>query len=349
MLLSVVIPVHNTSLYVEKCVDSIVSQQLQIYDFEIILVENASSDDSYEQCLRLQDKYNMYNIVVLKTDIAGVGNARNEGLKLCKGDYVHFIDSDDYIAAGMYLEYFNIVKKYNPDFIISGIINYFENNGCKVVESPLFSEYLSDKNSVKFFLEKLDHKDKIWALNVLWNRWYKMSLIKDNNIELRVDVNLGEDFVFNCSVMTYCRCGSVVSDSFYYYMKRGTITLVNVFRDDVIYRRSIMYRSFCELYNSYNLLDSKKDFIDKIEGKLLFGSLYTIFGKSCPFSRSMKIAFLRKICLSDFFSLAIKYAKEKNSIYHRLFLWFFHYKLFIYIYILLYMRNCMMILGSRNK
>lgn len=97
-LISIVIPVHNTEKYLEKCVSSVLAQTLT--DIEIILVENCSDDLSYELCDRLAAENK--NIKVLHLDVSGPSHARNEGIKLATGEYIGFIDSDDTIDPVMY-------------------------------------------------------------------------------------------------------------------------------------------------------------------------------------------------------------------------------------------------------
>ena len=103
MVLSVILPIHNTARYLPVCVESIIKQGLDSDDFELILIENASTDDSLTVCHKLKELYADYLITVVHTDEPGVGNARNIGLKYAHGEYIHFIDTDDWIEKGMYL------------------------------------------------------------------------------------------------------------------------------------------------------------------------------------------------------------------------------------------------------
>ena len=82
MLLSIILPVHNTATYLPKCIESIINQGLKCDDFEIILVENASTDNSLDVCKKLKEQYSKNNIVIIHTDVPGVSKARNIGIDI---------------------------------------------------------------------------------------------------------------------------------------------------------------------------------------------------------------------------------------------------------------------------
>lgn len=337
MLLSVIIPVHNTAGYLPQCVKSVIRQGLRHEDFEIILIENASTDNSLHVCNELKKQYPEINILTISTKTPCVGNARNLGLDVAQGEYVHFIDSDDWIADGMYAQILseNIL---DYDVIVTGIINDY------VVKTQLEEAYPSTdvefKTSTELanFLLRLDSKQKVWCLNVIWNKWYKTNIIKQNSIRFRDDINLGEDFVFNCSYFEKMSAMKIIPDSFYHYMHRGNITLVNKFRNDILYRRPIIYDTYCKLYEHYGILTSKKCDIDWLEGKLLFGSLYSVFCGDCPLSFSGKINFIKGVCEAEYFKLGYGYLRNSSMLFHKLLIKLILLKQYKGVYFMLWMR-----------
>ena len=122
MLLSIIIPVYNVAQYIVKCVDSIINQEIK-GKYEIILVENGSSDDSYEVVESLSMRYP--DIVrLIRIDIPDVSKARNIGIDCAKGKYVTFIDGDDWIEPTMFGALLDIAQSYDADIVES---NYFLN------------------------------------------------------------------------------------------------------------------------------------------------------------------------------------------------------------------------------
>ena len=338
MLLSVILPVHNTARYLPKCIESIMNQKLGCDDFEIILVENASTDNSLEVCKYLKRKYVRNNITIIHTDIPGVGNARNLGIDASTGEYIHFIDSDDWIENGMY-SFLQSENIQSYDILITGIKNDYEDRKYIEIEASSTSSTFKGWSQISNFLLQMDYRHKVWALNVIWNKWYKADLLRKYKIQFRDDINLGEDFVFNCHFFERINSLRISTASFYHYMHRSNITLVNKFRTDVLYRRPIIYNAYCSLYQHYNILLQKKHDIDKIEGKLLFGTLYSIFNKDCSITFQEKLNFIKEICESDYFVLGRQYLQSSRSFYHKILDKAISHHIYMFIYGVLWLRK----------
>lgn len=124
---SIVVPVHNTEKYLEESVMSIRKQTLK--DIEIILVENASTDNSLELCnkLSLEDK----RIKVIHLDKGDLSTARNEGVKIAQADYIGFIDSDDTVEPIMYETLFNIAVQNKLDIVNCNYVKLYPNKSNK--------------------------------------------------------------------------------------------------------------------------------------------------------------------------------------------------------------------------
>jgi glycosyltransferase involved in cell wall biosynthesis len=97
--LSIIIPVYNVEKYITRCLDSLVNQNLEACDYEIIIIDDGSKDNSLSIAKLYSAKYE--NIYIYSQENKGVGAARNKGLELAKGDYVYFIDADDYLASNV--------------------------------------------------------------------------------------------------------------------------------------------------------------------------------------------------------------------------------------------------------
>lgn len=114
MKLSIVIPVYNTEQYLDKCLASCINQGVKMADYEIVVVDDGTKDNAMEIARRYQDKYS--NIRIFSQENAGLSAARNMGLSHCSGDYVWFVDSDDYIDQDALSLIFNKIGE-NPDMI----------------------------------------------------------------------------------------------------------------------------------------------------------------------------------------------------------------------------------------
>ena len=138
--ISVIIPIYNTGQYLPECVESVRSQTLR--DIEIILVDDGSPDNAPQIC----DEYATIDerIKVIHKKNGGLGFARNSGLDMATGEYVSFIDSDDFIDTNMMQTLYETAKEYDADEVRSGTIFY--NNGHKSYRKDvenIFKEYIS--------------------------------------------------------------------------------------------------------------------------------------------------------------------------------------------------------------
>ena len=131
MFLSIVVPIYNVESYIEKCFDSLFKQDLSISLYEIIAVNDGSLDRSMDIVEKYAGKYD--NIVIYNKPNGGVSSARNAGIKLASGDYIIFVDPDDYIAENSLSKIYENLKKESADmlmmrsFIKGGLI---EAAGC---------------------------------------------------------------------------------------------------------------------------------------------------------------------------------------------------------------------------
>ena len=119
---SVIIPVHNTYDYMDKCLESVLQQTLS--DIEIILVENASTDKSLEKCQEYAAKDPRVKVIHL--DVGDLALARNTGLKDATADYVAFLDSDDYVSHNMYEDHYNYAVEHDLDIVYSNHVKIFD-------------------------------------------------------------------------------------------------------------------------------------------------------------------------------------------------------------------------------
>ena len=121
--ISIIVPVYNVEKYLEKCVKSILNQTFT--DFELILVDDGTPDSSGVICDQFAEKDERIKVIHKKN--GGLSDARNTGIEVAKGEYIGFVDSDDYIAEDMYeLLYTNIVNE-EADLSICGIYDVYEN------------------------------------------------------------------------------------------------------------------------------------------------------------------------------------------------------------------------------
>ena len=205
VLVSVIIPVFNNIRTLKRCVDSVISQTYK--DLEIILVDNGSTDSSETLC----EKYLKEDprVILLHEKNEGVSSARNQGIKIAKGEYITFIDADDHILPE-YIE--KLVSAFAGDDCILSACNSYDVNG-EVFKERIFSK--NGKCPVKTFLYDLFYCRA--ESGTCWGKLYRTSYI-DN---LFRNYNYCEDAFFNFDYLSEKEgYVSIVPDRLYYYVRR---------------------------------------------------------------------------------------------------------------------------------
>ena len=223
-LVSIIIPIYNVEKYLEVCIDSIINQTYK--NLEIILVNDGSTDNSYNICKKFEEIDN--RIVLVNKENGGLSDARNAGIEKAKGNYICFIDSDDYIDNEFIEMLYKAIKENDVDISQCGY-KRFENSG-KVVETHAYNESKSIKSRDFMIDSYFGHVDNI----VVWNKMYKTSIIK--NMKFPVG-KIHEDEFFTYKVLDRCENVFVIKECLYNYRKNFDgimLSKYNIKRLDVL-------------------------------------------------------------------------------------------------------------------
>ena len=205
MKVSVIVPVYNVEKYLKKCLDSLATQTLE--DLEVIIVNDGSPDNSQKIIDKYTKKYpNMHGY--LKKN-GGLSDARNYGIKYAKGEYVAFLDSDDYVKSDMYEKMYLKAKENDYDMVVCDI-NYVYDNHVKRVGSGI----REDTTDIKSIYRTIHP--------AAWNKIFKKELLQD--IEFKKGVWF-EDVEFIYRLLPDIKSIGVVHEAFNQYVQReGSIT-----------------------------------------------------------------------------------------------------------------------------
>lgn len=160
MFISIIIPVYNAEPFLDKTIQSILSQTYK--NFQLILIDDGSKDNSLQICYRYQREDS--RILVLSQENAGSSAARNYGLIKATGDYIMFVDADDCIEENMLEELVKIAKEKNPDIVMCGLYKNFYDKNKKLIESKVFRlkpRYIKGNKSIANGIIDLFENEKI--------------------------------------------------------------------------------------------------------------------------------------------------------------------------------------------
>ena len=290
-MISVIIPIYNVALYLDRCVQSVISQVYQ--DWECLLVDDGSTDGSTEIC----DKWVVRDsrIKVIHQVNQGVSVARNNGIDASLGEYIAFIDSDDWVEPNYLQDLYN--NRVGCELVVSGLIGERE-NGENDVCTPLATKNfaLSYEN-----IEDFVHLNQKALLYGPVNKLFVTKIIKDNDIQFPVHCAYGEDLLFSFHYLEYVNNIATVKNLSYHYIMRDQ-TLSRRVRED-------------QFDNDYKLWTTRRDFMvkrglwstkmQKVMYAYLWGQVYNgVF--LFPQIKDAKLNYLHKI-------LAIPEIKELSQ------------------------------------
>lgn len=212
-MISFIVPVYNTESYIKKCIDSIINSGIK--DFEIIIINDGSTDNSFNICREYEEKYN--NIILISQCNQGVSIARNEGLKVAKGEWIVFVDSDDYIFS-------NSLSNINLDKEIQFYI--FEYSNSDNIDEKFSSdaiEYDNKDNDILIdyiFNSLCISKGRQTNLSTPWAKIYKKEIIDKNNLSFIKELPIGEDVLFNLNYILKCNKSIYIKRPIYHVEER---------------------------------------------------------------------------------------------------------------------------------
>ena len=207
-MISIIVPVYNAEMHLNKCVDSILAQTYT--NIEVILVDDGSSDGSERIC----DEYQMKDsrVLVFHKENGGVSSARNLALKKARGDYVMFVDADDWIEENMCRTMMDEALIHKVMLVITQGINRDEDG--KIEDTRELSERgnsrVIDTEREFSFLDE-------YAPGVVWGNLYRRDCI--SNLWFDEDISLGEDTLFFARAVKQCPQILILTERFYNYVK----------------------------------------------------------------------------------------------------------------------------------
>ena len=219
MKLSIIVPVYNVEKYVEKCLNSLCNLETEN---EIIIVNDGSTDSSLKIVEEFKKNHDNENIVIISQENKGLSEARNTGLRKAKGEYVSFIDSDDFVDKKLYEM---MIKKVIKDKVDYGIGKYsycYENTDKKQYNDNEIKDITGRFQSNplkkgKDWLKILKKKDKYGP--EVWDDIYKREFLVKNNLFFKPD-RLHEDEIFTLEVFLKAERAKYYAIPFYCYLQR---------------------------------------------------------------------------------------------------------------------------------
>lgn len=246
---TIIIPVYNREQTLERCICSVLRQSYT--NLEILLLDDGSTDHSN----RILEKYEKKDsrIRVIHKDNTGVSDTRNLGLTLARGDYIQFVDSDDWLTAdatqtllsGMALGAEMVISDY---YRVIGKKIWTKGHipAAGVLSRADFAMYMM-KSPANFYY------------GVTWNKFYRADIIRENRLTFSQDMDWCEDFRFNLEYLKYVANVAVLLHPFYYYVKtKGSLVDSKIDLRETIRTKRILFGYYKELYQILDMYEENK-------------------------------------------------------------------------------------------
>lgn len=247
---SVIVPVYNVEKYLGKCLNSLVNQTLE--NIEIIIVNDGTKDNSEEIIKKFIEKYPQ-KIVYLKKENGGLSDARNYGIPYAKGEYIAFLDSDDYVEKDMYKEMYKLAKKENSDMVECDFLWEYPNK----TREDIGQVY----NGKKEMIEKVRV--------VAWNKLIRRSIFEKTQIQFPKGLRY-EDVEFTYKLIPHLNKVSFLKKPYIHYIQReNSISNLQNERTKEIFT---VLDNVIAYYKENNFYDEYKDELEYVYTRYLLCS-----------------------------------------------------------------------------
>lgn len=255
MLVSVIVPVYNVERYISKCIDSILKQTFT--DFELILIDDGSSDNSFQICKQYESSDSRIRVYSQKN--SGPSRARNNGISKALGEYITFVDSDDYLDSDYLFE----LTKYQADLVSSGFkLWYAKDNRTEYKSYDHFLKATKEDNNIDLAIEEGEFK---YLLAGPCCKLYKKEILLQNMIFFDETLTYGEDHLFNLNYLQFVNSIVILPYSGYIYTHYGKQSLTNRI---IPYEELYRYNELC--FKKRNYMISVCPFSSRYKDFILF-------------------------------------------------------------------------------
>jgi glycosyltransferase involved in cell wall biosynthesis len=294
-MVTVIVPVYNCEKYLGKCIDSILKQTYE--SLEVIIINDGSSDSSYE----IAERFSKLDqrVKLINQENKGVSVSRNKGLEKSTGEYVSFVDADDYIENNMIELLVNTADKYHAEITSSGLFieENFSDHPATTTVSLAFNDgetiILNNEELRCVFPEKLTSA----VFHSVFAKLYRLDYIKQNSIFFDPKISLGEDYLFNLPLFRKISQYAYIKEPLYHYNRGYSYnTLSGKYREDMLEIELTLYNATISILNSWNT-DKKK--FDRYIYELFFNNIHLVlmneaspYNKRTYFKKLQRLSFI---------------------------------------------------------
>lgn len=247
---SLIIPIYNAEKYLRRCLDSVMEQTFQ--DMEVLLMNDGSTDTSLMICKEYAQKDSRF--LVIDKPNTGVSDTRNLAISMAKGNYLQFMDSDDWLSPDATESFVYAAKKFDCDLVIADFYR---------VEGEIFTEkqHIRERGLLtrEQYAEYMMDDPADFYYGVLWNKLFRREIVEKYQLKMDAEISWCEDFLFNLSFIRYAERFTAIQTPIYYYMKRkGSLVNSDWKKPSTVKFKFQLLEKYKDLYQSMGLYEENK-------------------------------------------------------------------------------------------
>lgn len=244
-LVSIIVPVYNGERTIERCLRSIQNQSYS--NIEVLVADDGSTDHSAAVIQRYASEDARFHYI--KKENTGVSDSRNLAMSLASGEYLQFVDCDDWIVKQATEAFVKTALNYGCDMVIS---DYYRVIGRRILEKGHIPE--SAVITKMKYAEYMMEAPANFYFGVLWNKFFRADIIRRFKLACSAELDWCEDFLFNLEYLQYVGKVGVITRPLYYYVKtKGSLVDTQVNFQQSIRTKRILFDYYKELYKSIDL------------------------------------------------------------------------------------------------
>ena len=252
--LSIIIPIYKIKeSYLRECFDSLLAQDMK--DFQIIAVDDGSPDQSGDIC----DEYAQKDerVIVIHQENAGVSVARNAGIKAATTEWITFVDPDDWVESNHVSTLYNVQKKYNDfDIFWFDYVQEFDGKSnakyLKDSSGVLDKEWVHNLKIAPFNFLSVNGRAYEYETNTIWNKMYRASLLKDNEMWFDPKARKGQDVIFNAECLQLTDKFYYIHSALYHYRYLQE-SVTNRFNEKAQYYNEVAFENYERIIKKFSL------------------------------------------------------------------------------------------------
>ncbi len=306
--ITAIMPVYNVENFIGKCIESLQAQTLT--EWELIAVDDGSPDNSGAIC----DEYAKADsrITVIHKENGGAPSARNTAIPQAKGEYLYFVDSDDWAEPTMFEDMYKKAKENDAQLVVAGyyIDTYYSDTEFYTQEQSLPSRDFKSQREFREYAHNMFDKNLLYTP---WNKLFQRKYIEDNNI--RFKNTFWDDFPFNLDVVRDVERVVLMEEKYYHFMRARADSETAKYRSDMYAKREEEHGWMLNLYAHWSVTSAEsREMINRRYIERIVGCIENVTNSACTLSNKEKKQEIENMITSENVRTALKYAQPNSLV-----------------------------------